>query len=166
MTTYYLIRKRNLGRKENGRFELFENGRWSPDVKNAIRDRLIGFDPYEPENSPYRIGNLSIMKEIEVIPEERALLILNYLTIEFLRAKWIKEMAPKKEEWDKDPRWPAKMVETRFLMNGTWYTLKPRDIGLNNDCWDQGFMESFQGTLEKDLEAFGATEVYSYGFMN
>ena len=166
MATYYLIRNRILGRREDGIFDLLENGKWISDVKKLIQDRLIGFDPYEPEDSPYRTGNLSIMDEIEEIPEEMAMQLLNILTIEFLKDKWKKDIVGKKAEWDKDPGWPAKMVETGFMLNGTCYVIKPGDLGLKNDCWDQGFMESIQGILEKDLETFGATEIRSYGFID
>ena len=87
MTTYYLIRNRILGRREDGRFDLFENGKWTPDSNNLIQDYLMGFDPSEPEDSPYRIGNLSIMDKIDEIPEKRALQLLNSQTIEFLKDK-------------------------------------------------------------------------------
>ena len=76
------------------------------------------------------------------------------------------EDAEKKAEWDKDPGWPAKLVETRFVLNGIEYTIQPQDLGLTDSCWDQGFMESFQGILRKDLEAAGATKVYNLGFLD
>ena len=86
--------------------------------------------------------------------------------IDALKAKWKKDLAPKKEEWDKAPGWPSKMVETTFKLNGNDYRILPRDLGLSNDCWDQGFMESVQSVLEKDLEAAGATHIHSTGFID
>ena len=71
-TVYYLIFEMVVGKKEDGRYFLFSNGEWIPDSGSVIMDHLIGYDPSEPEGSPYRIGNLSIMNEIEEISSERA----------------------------------------------------------------------------------------------
>ncbi len=75
-TTYYLLWNRVLGMSnEDGNF-LYEDGKWKPD-RNVITDTLMGFDPSEPEDSPYRIGSTSITDEIEEISEEQAMKILN-----------------------------------------------------------------------------------------
>lgn len=71
-TIYFLIFERLVGKKEDGGYFLFSNGEWIPDTGNVIMDHLMGYDPSEPEDSPYRIGNLSIMDEIEEISRERA----------------------------------------------------------------------------------------------
>ena len=42
------------------------------DEKHRIMDYLEGFDPSEPEDSPYRFGNTSVMMEIDEISEEKA----------------------------------------------------------------------------------------------
>lgn len=75
--TYYLIRERRLGKKENDRYYLFADGEWTADEKNVIMDRLMGCDPCEPEGSPYRFGNLSIMDQIDEITEEEAMKFIN-----------------------------------------------------------------------------------------
>lgn len=72
---YYLIMQRRLGKKNGDRFYLYNDGTWVPDEKNVIMDRLMGYDPYD--DSPYGFGSLSIMDEIEEIPEDRAIQILN-----------------------------------------------------------------------------------------
>lgn len=72
---YYLIIQRRLGKKDGDRFYLYNDGTWVPDEKNVIMDRLMGYDPYD--DSPYGFGSLSIMDEIEEIPEDRAIQILN-----------------------------------------------------------------------------------------
>ena len=36
-------------------------------------DHLVGYDPHEPADSPYMLGNLSIMEKIEEISYEEAL---------------------------------------------------------------------------------------------
>lgn len=70
--TYYLIRGRLVGKCEGGCHFLFQDGKWVPDYRHAIMDRLVGFDESEPADSPYRIGNMSVMDEIEMISPETA----------------------------------------------------------------------------------------------
>ena len=166
MTTYYWIREVRLGKKDENGYFLFEKNQWVKDEKNYILDKLMGYDPCEPDDSPYKMGNLSIMDEVEEITEERAKEIMNQMTIDFLKEKWKKDLVTKKEEWDKAPGWPAKLVETRFTLNGIEYTILPQDLGLTDDCWDQGFMETIQSDLKRDLEAIGATDIYNLGFLD
>lgn len=45
--------------------------KWVPGGTELF-DNRIGFDPFEPEDSPYRYGNLSCMKEIVEITKEEA----------------------------------------------------------------------------------------------
>lgn len=72
-TTYYLIRGRKIG-KRDGDFCLFEAGLgWIRDDRHEISDRLTGYDPSEPEDSPYAMFSSSIMDEIETITEEEAM---------------------------------------------------------------------------------------------
>ena len=72
-TTYYLILNKQLGKEEDGKYYLYTNGNWVPDTKSTILDRLMGFDPSEPADSPYAMGNMDIMDTIEVINEQQAL---------------------------------------------------------------------------------------------
>ncbi len=76
-TTYYLIRNRTLGKREDGNYFLFKDGNWVPDTKNTILDRLMGYDPNEPDGSPYKTGNMDIMDTIDAITEEQALKLIN-----------------------------------------------------------------------------------------
>lgn len=52
--------------------------RWSSseekwvDGGHALFDSRVGFDPYEPEGSPYRYGNGSCMDDISEISKEEA----------------------------------------------------------------------------------------------
>ena len=166
MTTYYWIREVRLGKKDENGYFLFEKNQWVKDEKNYILDKLMGYDPCEPDDSPYKMDNLSIMDEVEEITEERAKEIMNQMNIDFLKEKWKKDLVAKKKEWDKAPGWPAKLVETRFTLNGIEYTILPQDLGLTDDCWDQGFMETIQGGLKRDLEEIGATDIYNLGFLD
>lgn len=83
-----------------------------------------------------------------------------------LKEKWKECFREAKEKWNQDPGWPAKLVSTTFVLNGVKYTIEPPDLGLSYDPWDQGFMESIQGDIRKDLEECGATDVYNTGFLD
>ena len=76
-TTYYLILNRQLGKEEDGKYYLYTNGNWVPDTKSTILGRLMGFDPGEPADSPYAMGNMDIMDTIEVITEQQAREFIN-----------------------------------------------------------------------------------------
>ncbi len=74
MKTYYLILDRSVGKQEeNGWYYLFQNGEWQWDANNEIFERLIGYDPSEPPDSPYGIGCTDILDEIEEISYEKAI---------------------------------------------------------------------------------------------
>ncbi len=76
-TTYYLILNRQLGKEEDGKYYLYTNGNWVPDTKSTILGRLMGFDPSEPADSPYAMGNIDIMDTIDVITEQQAREFIN-----------------------------------------------------------------------------------------
>ena len=64
MIMYYYIRDLNCFAKDDGiNYFIFQNGDWQLDLNNLVSDRLMGYDPYEDVDSPYIIGNLSIMKQ-------------------------------------------------------------------------------------------------------
>ena len=69
--TYYLIRERRLGKKENGQYFLYDKTKWIPDDRKVIRDHLMGYDPCD--DSPFGFCSMSIMDEIEEITEEKAM---------------------------------------------------------------------------------------------
>ena len=69
---YYMILDTVLGKQEEGRYYIFTNWRWYPDGDSLIMDRLVGYDPSEPPDSPYRFGNGSIMAQMDEISYERA----------------------------------------------------------------------------------------------
>ena len=72
-TTYYLIWDSVVGKEEDCKYYIFRDGQWTPDNESIIRDRLVGYDSYEPPGSPYGIGNGSVMAEMDEIPYERAM---------------------------------------------------------------------------------------------
>ena len=69
---YYYIKDLNLLAKGEGLYNnyIFKSGEWMLDTENIVSDRLMGYDPYEDDDSPYKIGNTSIMDEIKEISEE------------------------------------------------------------------------------------------------
>ncbi len=79
---YYLIRKRILGKKEGDNYFLFKDAEWVNDEKNVIRDRLMGYDPFEPEDSPYAIGSTCVTDGIEEISSAQAKRIISDQTME------------------------------------------------------------------------------------
>ena len=72
-TVYYRIKDTEIiGKSEDGRCSIWEDGRWVPDKNHIIMDHLMGYDPCEPDDSPYKMFNTSIMDEIEQITKEQA----------------------------------------------------------------------------------------------
>ena len=74
--TYYLMYGRKLGKYDNGRYLLYIDNEWVKDEDYVILGMLNGYDPYEPEGSPYGWGSLSVMDNIEEISEEQALSLM------------------------------------------------------------------------------------------
>ncbi|MBQ6492241.1 MAG: hypothetical protein IJI92_00015 [Erysipelotrichaceae bacterium] len=73
MIRYYKIHDPNvLGMSEDRKYYLYINGKWEKDSNYIIFGKLNGYDPYEPEGSPYGWGSTSVMDEIEEISEEEA----------------------------------------------------------------------------------------------
>ena len=167
---YYLIHNSTVAKREesNGVYSgfIFRNGKWISDEQSIILDHLWGYDPSEPEGSPFRFGNESVLREMKEISEEEAALIMNQQTLDMLKEVWKTKFKKEKDEWDKNPRWPAKLVTTYFEMNGIEYSIGPEDIGLTTDCWDQGFMETIQGDISGDLREYGATKIFNNGFLD
>ncbi len=168
--TYYLIWEQQIGKREEGGIHsgdyLLKDGRWIPDEEMVVMDHLAGFDKTEREDSQYHLGTTSVLMEIEEIPEEKAIQLINQQILSVLKEKWKEEFKEKKKEWNKAPGWPAKLVETNFILNGIEYSLYPADLGLSDDNWDEGFMESIQYDLKRDLEEYGAKKVYNLGFLD
>ena len=74
-TSYYLISKATLGKCESGFNYLWNENHWDADVNHVITDHLFGYDSSEPEDSPYKLFNASIMDAIELISREQAVAI-------------------------------------------------------------------------------------------
>ncbi|MCR4904054.1 MAG: hypothetical protein K6A23_14445, partial [Butyrivibrio sp.] len=145
---------------------IFMNGKWMEDKDYIIQDHLVGYDSSEPDDSPYDIGNSSVVIEMKEISKEEAFEAMNNQILSLLKEQWKNKFKKEKEIWDKNPKWPAKFVNTTFKLNGIKCTICPLDIGLSMDNWDQGFMESIQGVIEEDLKQYGAEEIISYGSLD
>lgn len=81
------------------RFDVKEDD-WVPAFSELLWAR-IGFDPSEPEDSPYRYGNTSCMSEIvEITHEEAEAFILQKINEKevFDYLMWIKEAMARKKE--------------------------------------------------------------------
>ena len=144
----------------------FDSGRW---------DEILYWksDPNDPASVPVSVEEISDSDWDNEISENMAMEIITDQTLAFLKEKWKSDFAEKKAEWDKCPGWPAKLVETWFELNGIEKVIKMKDLPktLTGGPWSATsyidvFFESIQGDIEKDLEAFGAKKIYSFGFMD
>ncbi len=162
---YYLLKDSGLVAKGFGCTHwIYYDFSWHKDIESIVSDKLFGYDPSEPADSPYGIGSTSIMDEIGQISYEKAMDIVAEQIILNLINQWSEKFRDRKEKWDQNPIFPAKHVEISFCLFDTRYTLKPEDLGFDNTPEDHGFMESIQKELEKDLAAAGAAEIESDGF--
>lgn len=155
---YYLIHDEVLAKRYSGwdgGDYILRDGKWVYDSEDVVENYLAGYEPSKPETG--------VPTEIKEISWEQAIPMINQQILDTLKNKWKVEFAAKKEEWDKNPGWPAKYVKTTYTLNGLEYNLYPGAIGLTGDGWDQGFMESVQSDIKKDLELYGATEVRNFG---
>nr|WP_314460710.1 hypothetical protein [uncultured Clostridium sp.] len=72
--TYYRIKDLNLlGKEEDCTSYLFKPDKgWIVDNDHILMDRLMGYDESEPDDSPYKIGNTSILDLLEELSENEA----------------------------------------------------------------------------------------------
>ncbi len=72
--TYYRIKDLNLlGKEEDYVPYLYKPGEgWTVDNDNVLMDRFMGYDDLGPADSPYKIGNTSVMDLVEEISKEEA----------------------------------------------------------------------------------------------
>ncbi len=163
---FYLIEDRQLGKEEDGNHYLFTDGKWTVDSHFVIYGYQIGFDPTEPEGSPYAVGNTEIMDSIREITEQEAAKLAGKQLFDYLTTKWKNDFRERKVQWDRDPQWMAKHVSTVYDYEGIRYNVRPRHLGLRESSYDMGFMESVQDDMEKDLREYGASYVMSIGFLD
>jgi len=73
-TAYYHIKDLNLlGKEEDYVPYVYTPGKgWVVDKDHILMDRIMGYDEFEPADSPYKIGNTSILESIEEISEKEA----------------------------------------------------------------------------------------------
>jgi len=72
--TYYHIKDLNLlGKLEDNVPYVYKPGEgWVIDCNFILMDRIIGYDEFEPADSPYKIGNMNMMIRVEEISENEA----------------------------------------------------------------------------------------------
>lgn len=143
---------------------LFREGRWAPDWMFILR-RSLAFARLREEGKAVNSGwDDGMGPGVRELTEREAMELITDQTMDFLIAKWKKEYAEDKREWDIRPQWFAKFVTTEFILNGVKRKLTVDELGL--DRYYEGFFESIQHLLEKDLEAYGAVITASYGFLD
>ena len=165
--TYFLIHEEILAKSEKGEGHvddyLFKDGKWIKDTDLVLMHHLAGFDPTELADSSNFTGDPDILKEINVISEEKAVSIMNPEILEILKNKWTEEAVARKNDREHWPGWFSKLVSSEFCLNGIEYTIKPEDIGLSHNGQEQAMMEIMLTKMEKDLIEYGATHIRSYG---
>ena len=71
-TTYYWMTDlKRFGKYDGQNYYILINGKWMSDNDRIIFGKLIGYDEFEPDDSPYAIGSTSVMDTIEEITEEQ-----------------------------------------------------------------------------------------------
>lgn len=71
-TSYFWMSDlKRFGKYDGQNYYIFKNGKWMPDHGGIIPGKLIGYDEFEPDDSPYAIGSTSVMDTIEEITEEQ-----------------------------------------------------------------------------------------------
>lgn len=77
-TTYYHIMDLNrIGKSEDHTPYIYDLKKgWVEDSANVLMDRIMGYDETEPDDSPYKIGNSSIMDCVKQISEDEMKSIL------------------------------------------------------------------------------------------
>lgn len=149
---YYYILSENIFAKCVGNHCQLLNGfKWESDYKNTLH---YGLEAFMDQNNICKLDTNRALKEISEI-------IVNCLV-----KKWKASFEKEKKEWKDKPGWPAKLVETNFELNGIKYTLDSYDICPDVDYWREGFMESIQSELTKDLKEIGATNIHHEGFLD
>ena len=69
---YLVLEKRLFCQFDNRTYEYVE-GKWIDADGKEVKDRLMGYDPSEPSDSPYVIGNADIMAEIKKVTQEQVI---------------------------------------------------------------------------------------------
>ena len=113
-----LVAKRTLG--DSSEDLVFTNAGWNSD------------------NEGFLAKELSKERDCE-ISEDEAMRIITDQAINYLISDWKEKYDEAFKEWEKAPKWWAKLVETRFVMNGVEKSLVSDHMG-----WSDGFFESIQ----------------------
>ncbi len=73
--TYYYLKDEHLFAKRDSHFQdfIFRDGEWQQDMDCLVSDKLLGYDQYEDDDSPYGFGSTSVMNEIVEITGEEIL---------------------------------------------------------------------------------------------
>lgn len=163
---YYLDRDREILAKgigfQNWIYD-FEKRKWVYDRKSIINDMLMGYDPGEPEGSPYGIGSTSVMDELEHITYETAMEMIGDISVQRLIEIWKKRYeGAEAKKGKKKPEGFARAENMMFCLYGTMYVLYAEDFGLKPLWYEEEFLASLKKEVAKDLKKIGAEEIRSF----
>ena len=131
---------------------------------------IIKHDPDTDEDYVFVDGKWGLSTDqsddMHVIPRDEAMKIITCQTLEFLKDMWREKYAREKEDWDKNPGWPAKLVRTDYVLNGIEGSITAKDLPFSSGPYFEGFFESIQTGIESDLQKYGAYITSSTGMLD
>lgn len=167
-SSYYLIGAGMLGKRDpkNNSDWLFIDGKWTLDDEKIIEKLLNGEDLTKQSFNTFDPEVIEILNKISSIEKTEAMEKITDQTIAFLKFQWSEKYADLAKAWSENPKWYAKLVSTSFTMNGIKREITPSDLDVDAGIEKDGFMESIQHELEKDLRDYGAYDIFSFGMMD
>ena len=102
-TTYYWMTDlKQFGKYDGQNYYILINGKWMSDNDRIIFGKLIGYDEFEPDDSPYAIGSTSVMDTIKEITEEQFNEMYN--SEEYDAFQEIEEQELRRRQYEKEAR--------------------------------------------------------------
>ncbi len=149
-------------RRVPGRYYLLEGELVAKRTLGDLSEDLVFANAgWNSDNEGFLAKELSKGRDDCEISEDEAMRIITDQAINYLISDWKEKYDEAFKEWEKAPKWWAKLVETRFVMNGVEKSLVSDHMG-----WSDGFFESIQYEIESDLERHGAVITGSFGMMD
>ena len=167
-SSYYLIGNDMIGKRDpkDDSDWLFMDGKWNPDDEKIIEKLLNGEDLTKQSFKTFDPEVVELINDISNLEKTEAMEKITDQTIAFLKFQWADKYADLAKAWAENPKWYAKLVSTSFTMNGIRKELTPSDLDVDAGFEKDGFMESIQSELERDLRNYGAYDISSFGMLD
>lgn len=96
---FWMTDLKKFGKYDEKNYYILINGKWESDTGYIILGKLIGYDKFEPDDSPYAVGSTSVMDTIEEITEEQFKEMLKYASFQE-----IEEQEARRQQYEKEAR--------------------------------------------------------------